>query len=80
MEKEQYRAAKARLLAGLQGGQSWQRASAGLQISQSNAYFGEPTDSTERQALLPLREKNIGPRSAEIEYLDVVVPHLNFSQ
>lgn len=40
MEKEQYRFAKACLVAGMQEGQSWQRAaaSAGLQISQSNAY------------------------------------------
>lgn len=40
MEKEQYRVAKARLVAGMQEGQSWQRAAAfaGLQISQSNAY------------------------------------------
>jgi transposase len=40
MEKEPYRVAKARLVAGMQEGQPWQRAaaSAGLQISQSNAY------------------------------------------
>jgi len=40
MEKEQYRTAKAHLVAGMQEGQLWQRAaaSAGLQISQSNAY------------------------------------------
>jgi transposase len=40
MEKEQYHAAKAHLVAGMQNGQLWQRAaaSAGLQISQSNAY------------------------------------------
>jgi transposase len=40
MEKEQYRVAKVHLVAGMQEGQSWQRAaaSAGLQISQSNAY------------------------------------------
>lgn len=40
MEKEQYHVAKAHLVAGMQEGQSWQRAaaSAGLQISQSNAY------------------------------------------
>ena len=40
MEKEQYRVAKVPLVAGMQKGQSWQRAaaSAGLQISQSNAY------------------------------------------
>src|SRR5260221_3240976 len=40
MEKEPYRVAKVHLVAGMQEGQSWQRAaaSAGLQISQSNAY------------------------------------------
>jgi hypothetical protein len=40
MEKEQYHVAKVHLVAGMQEGQSWQRAaaSAGLQISQSNAY------------------------------------------
>ena len=40
MEKEQYHTAKAHLVAGMQEGQLWQRAaaSAGLQISQSNAY------------------------------------------
>jgi transposase len=40
MEREQYRVAKAHLVAGMREGQSWQRAaaSAGLQISQSNAY------------------------------------------
>jgi len=40
MEKEQYRVAKVHLVAGMQEGQSWQKAaaSAGLQISQSNAY------------------------------------------
>ena len=40
MEKEPYRVAKIYLVAGMQEGQSWQRAaaSAGLQISQSNAY------------------------------------------
>jgi transposase len=40
MNKEQYHAAKAQLVAGMQKGQSWQqaKASAGLQISQSNAY------------------------------------------
>jgi transposase len=40
MEKEPYRVAKAHLVAGMQEGQSWQRAaaSAGLQASQSNAY------------------------------------------
>ena len=40
MDKEQYRVAKAQLVACMQEGQSWQRASAhaGLQISQSNAY------------------------------------------
>lgn len=40
MDKEQYHAAKAHLVTCMQEGQSWQRAkaSAGLQISQSNAY------------------------------------------
>lgn len=40
MDKEQYGKAKARLVSCMQEGQSWQRASAsaGLQISQSNAY------------------------------------------
>jgi len=40
MEREQDRVAKAHLVAGRREGQSWQRAaaSAGLQISQSNAY------------------------------------------
>jgi len=40
MNKQQYHAAKAQLVAGMQKGQSWQqaKASAGLQISQSNAY------------------------------------------
>lgn len=40
MEKEQDHTAKAHLIAGMQEGQLWQRAaaSAGLQISQSNAY------------------------------------------
>ncbi|SRR5712691_4879648 len=40
MDKEHYRAAKAQLVACMQEGQSWQiaAATAGLQISQSNAY------------------------------------------
>jgi len=40
MEKEQYRAAKARLVAHMQAGQSWQAAAAtaGVQTSQSTAY------------------------------------------
>jgi len=40
MDKEQRRAAKAHLVAGMQEGHSWQTAAAkaGLQISQSNAY------------------------------------------
>jgi transposase len=40
MDKEQRRAAKAHLVAGMQMGHSWQTAAAraGLQISQSNAY------------------------------------------
>jgi transposase len=40
MNKEQRRAAKAQLVAGMQEGQSWQTAAAtiGLQTSQSNAY------------------------------------------
>jgi len=40
MDKDQRRAAKAQLVAGMQRGQSWQTAAAqaGLQISQSNAY------------------------------------------
>jgi transposase len=40
MDKDQRRAAKAQLVAGMQTGQSWQTAAAqaGLQISQSNAY------------------------------------------
>ena len=40
MDKEQRRAAKAQLVAGMQTGQSWPTAAeqAGLQISQSNAY------------------------------------------
>jgi transposase len=40
MDKEQYRAAKAHLVACMQEGQSWwmAAANAGLQISQSNAY------------------------------------------
>ncbi len=40
MDKEHYRAAKAHLVACMQEGQSWRiaKASAGLQISQSNAY------------------------------------------
>jgi transposase len=40
MEREPYRVAKAHLVAGMREGQSWQSAaaSAGLQISQSNAY------------------------------------------
>src|SRR5438105_15563749 len=40
MEKEQYRAAKVRLVAQMQAGQSWQvaAATAGVQISQSTAY------------------------------------------
>ena|SRR5437762_3492222 len=40
MDKEQQRAAKARLVAQMQAGQSWQvaKASAGVQTSQSTAY------------------------------------------
>jgi transposase len=40
MDKEQHRAAKARLVAQMQAGQSWQvaKASAGVQTSQSTAY------------------------------------------
>lgn len=40
MDKEQYRAAKARLVAQMQEGQPWQAAAAtaGVQISQSTAY------------------------------------------
>ncbi len=40
MDKEQYRAAKVRLVAQMQAGQSWQvaAATAGVQISQSTAY------------------------------------------
>jgi transposase len=40
MDKKQYRAAKAQLVAGMQEGHSWQTAAAnaGIQISQSNAY------------------------------------------
>jgi transposase len=40
MEKEQYRAAKVRLVAQMQAGQSWQvaAATAGVQTSQSTAY------------------------------------------
>jgi hypothetical protein len=40
MDKEQRRAAKAQLVAGMQAGQPWQTAAAqaGLQTSQSNAY------------------------------------------
>jgi transposase len=40
MDKEQYRTAKARLVALMQAGQSWQvaKASAGVQTSQSTAY------------------------------------------
>jgi len=40
MDKEQHRAAKARLVAQMQAGRSWQAAAAtaGMQISQSTAY------------------------------------------
>ena len=50
MDKEQHRAAKARLVAQMQAGRSWQAAAAtaGMQISQSNSLPTAPSRANTR--------------------------------